>query len=88
MISFAVSAFFCGAVLGMRWRVLVLLPSSAALVLATIAASAFGRELGLGATTLNALAMLLAHQSGYLFGAAIHAYLLHARAHTDLVARS
>jgi hypothetical protein len=88
MISFAVSAFFVGSVLGMRWRVFVLLPTSTALALATIAASFFGLKLGFAATALNLLAMLLAHQAGYLVGATIRALLVQQREHPNVVARS
>src|SRR6202000_1645570 len=67
-IPLAVLAFLVGAVLGMRWRVLVLIPTSGSIVAAAIAFDLLLAHAGLAATVSCLAGILFAHQSGSFFG--------------------
>lgn len=87
MIALAILAFLVGAVLGMRWRVIVLIPTSGSIVAAAIAFDLLLSHAGLAATVSCLAVILFAHQSGYLFGALIRSYFSYGERST-LVARA
>ena len=79
MTALLIFCFLVGAVLGQRFRVLVLLPVTFALVLAVLPVSlmtSLGVLEGLKAAALAAMAL----QGGYLFGSAARFSLAAARA--------
>ena len=89
MIALAIFAFLVGAVLGMRWRVLVLIPTCAVLAASSAAFDLLTHQTGLTAIVVRVAAMLLAHQAGYLFGALIRGHFAYgARQRADLMARA
>jgi hypothetical protein len=75
MIPFAILSFLVGAVLGTRWRVLMLLPTCAALVAATIIFGLVVSRLEVMTIALDVAMILLTHQTGFLFGALVRGYL-------------
>lgn len=77
MIPFAILAFLVGAVLGMRWRVLILIPTCTLLAIAAVAIDLIPSGPGLATIVLDVVTILVAHQAGYLFGALAHGYLAH-----------
>ena len=87
MIAVAILAFLVGAVLGMRWRVLILLPTSASIAAAAIAFDLLMSHAGLAATVSDLAVILFAHQTGYLFGALVRGYFSYGE-RTSLVARA
>ena len=87
MIALAILAFLIGAVLGMRWRVLVLLPTSGSIVAAAIVFDLLMSHAGLVATASCLAVILFTHQAGYLFGALVCAYFSHGERST-VVARA
>jgi hypothetical protein len=87
MIPLAILAFLIGAVLAMRWRVLVLIPTCVVLAASSTAFDLLTHQTGM--MTLRVAAILLAHQIGYLFGALIRGYFTYvAKQHTHLLAKA
>lgn len=79
MTAFLIFSFLVGAVLGQRFRVLVLLPVTFALLLTVLPVSlmtSLGALEGLKAAAFAAIAL----QAGYLFGSAARFSLAAARA--------
>lgn len=87
MIALAILAFLVGAVLGLRWRVLVLLPTCGTIVVAAIAFDSLMSHAGLMATVSYLAVILFAHQAGYLFGALVRSYFAYGE-RTTFVARA
>ena len=86
MIALAVLVFLIGAVLSVRWRAFVLLPTSGSIVAVAIALDLTSHA-GLAATMSHIVLTLFAHQSGYLCGALIAGYFTH-RERDNFVARA
>jgi hypothetical protein len=68
-----------GMVLGQRFKVLVLLPAIAAILVITIAAAIAGAE-SLWELAATAATTIVSLQVGYLVGIGVHYYLVDARA--------
>ena len=86
MIALAVLAFLIGAILSVRWRAFVLLPTSGSIAAVAIALGLMS-DAGLAATMSHVVLTLFAHQSGYLCGALISGYFTH-RVRDNFVARA
>lgn len=89
MLPLAIFAFLVGAVLGMRWRVLVLLPTCLLFAAAAITVNLIASHAALAAIVFDIAAILSAHQAGYLFGAMVRSYFAYgARRRADIPARA
>jgi hypothetical protein len=89
MIPVAIFAFLVAAVLGMRWGVLVLIPTCAVIAASFTTFELLTHQTGLMTVASRLAAILLAHQIGYLFGALIRGYFAYgARQRADLVTRT
>lgn len=86
MIALTVLAFLIGAVLSVRWRAFLLLPTSGSIVAVAIALGLMSHA-GLAATISHIVLTLFAHQSGYLCGALICGYFT-VRERTGVVTRA
>jgi hypothetical protein len=68
MLIFAMAALLLGAVLGLRFKVLILLPAAVVAVAIMIAADSIER-IGLSVTVVDVVLVLAGLQMGYLAGA-------------------
>jgi hypothetical protein len=68
MLIFAMAALLLGAVLGLRFKVLILLPAAVVAVAIMIAADSIERS-GLSVTVVDVVLVLAGLQMGYLAGA-------------------